>query len=144
MTTTKGAHMVQDWRGVDEGWGRAAVDFATLSEPSNCREYVTVHHRLVVDDGDRLLDVVSRLTALHEGARMAPWSVTDAPEAFIRAQLRGIVGLRLPIATLEGKRKMSQNRPEADRQGVKHGLAASAHHGDRAVSAMIPAPDLAG
>lgn len=47
----------QAWRGVDEGWGRAAADFATLSEPANCREYVTVHHRLKVDDGDRLLDV---------------------------------------------------------------------------------------
>ena len=47
----------QGWRGVDEGWGRAAVDFATLSEPANCREYVALHHRLGVDDGDRLLDV---------------------------------------------------------------------------------------
>jgi SAM-dependent methyltransferase len=47
----------RDWRGVDEGWGRAAADFATLSEPANCREYVTVHHRLKVDEGDRLLDV---------------------------------------------------------------------------------------
>jgi SAM-dependent methyltransferase len=47
----------QAWRGVDEGWGRLAADFATLSEPANCREYVAVHHRLEVDDGDRLLDV---------------------------------------------------------------------------------------
>lgn len=46
-----------DWTVVDEGWGRRAVDFATLSEPSNCREYVAVHHRLGVDAGDRLLDV---------------------------------------------------------------------------------------
>src|SRR5215470_1545183 len=45
------------WAMVDEGWGRKAVDFATLSEPSNCREYVAVHHRLGVDAGDRLLDV---------------------------------------------------------------------------------------
>jgi SAM-dependent methyltransferase len=42
---------------VDEGWGRKAVDFATLSEPGNCREYVAMHHRLSVDAGDRLLDV---------------------------------------------------------------------------------------
>jgi uncharacterized peroxidase-related enzyme len=42
---------------VDEGWGRKAVDFATLSEPGNCREYVAVHHRLGVDAGDRLLDL---------------------------------------------------------------------------------------
>jgi len=45
------------WVMVDEGWGRKAVDFATLSEPGNCREYVTLHHRLGVTDGDRLLDV---------------------------------------------------------------------------------------
>ena len=40
-----------------DGWGRKAADFATLSEPSNCREYVAVHHRLGVNAGDRLLDV---------------------------------------------------------------------------------------
>jgi ubiquinone/menaquinone biosynthesis C-methylase UbiE len=45
------------WAVVDEGWGRKAVDFAALSEPSNCREYVTMHHRLGVDAGDSLLDV---------------------------------------------------------------------------------------
>lgn len=45
------------WTKVDEGWGREAVDFATLSEPSNCREYVALHHLLDVDEGDRLLDV---------------------------------------------------------------------------------------
>jgi SAM-dependent methyltransferase len=45
------------WVTVDEGWGRKAVDFATLSEPGNCREYVAVHHRLGVGAGDRLLDV---------------------------------------------------------------------------------------
>lgn len=109
--------------------------------------YTAVHARGPVeffDDADRLLDVVSRLTKLHEAARPTPWSVADAPEAFIRAQLRGIVGLRLPIARLEGKRKMSQNRPEADRRGVKLGLAASADRGDQAVSAMIPVPDPAG
>jgi SAM-dependent methyltransferase len=46
-----------DWTVVDEGWGRKAADFATLSEPGNCREYVTMHHRLGVGEGDRLLDV---------------------------------------------------------------------------------------
>src|SRR5258708_1714982 len=45
------------WRMVDEGWGRQAVEFATLSEPANCREYVALHHRLGVGAGDRLLDV---------------------------------------------------------------------------------------
>ena len=46
-----------DWQMVDEGWGRKAVDFATLSEPQNCREYISLHQALGVGAGDRLLDV---------------------------------------------------------------------------------------
>ena len=45
------------WEMVDEGWGRRAADFAALIEPSNCREYVAVHHRLGLSEGVRLLDV---------------------------------------------------------------------------------------
>jgi SAM-dependent methyltransferase/alkylhydroperoxidase family enzyme len=52
-----GPDAAQDWRVVDEGWGRQAVDFASLSEPANCREYVALHQHLDVKAGDRLLDV---------------------------------------------------------------------------------------
>jgi SAM-dependent methyltransferase len=54
--TSPGTDFLQ-WVQVDEGWGRKAVDFATLAEPGNCREYVALHHRLGVGAGDRLLDV---------------------------------------------------------------------------------------
>ncbi|TGS48690.1 MULTISPECIES: FMN-binding negative transcriptional regulator [unclassified Mesorhizobium] len=91
------------------------------------------------DDADRLLEVVTRLTNLHEGARDAPrWAVSDAPPDFIQSQLRGIVGLRMPVVRLEGKRKMSQNRNAADRVGVAAGLAASERPSDREVSTLIP------
>ena len=90
------------------------------------------------EDEARLRDIVARLTDLHEGGRTEPWAVSDAPEAFIRAQLRGIVGLRLPIARIEGKRKLSQNRSDVDRQGVASGLSGSARESDRRVAAMIP------
>lgn len=90
------------------------------------------------EDADRLLDVVTRLTNLHEQPRASPWAVTDAPETFIRAQLRGIVGLRLPITRLEGKRKMSQNRSEADRQRVAAGLADSDRPSEREAAKLIP------
>jgi SAM-dependent methyltransferase len=58
------------WEMVDEGWGRKAVDFATLSEPGNCREYVAVHHWLGVDAGDRLLDVACGAGLAVELARL--------------------------------------------------------------------------
>ncbi len=90
------------------------------------------------DDADRLLEAVTRLTDLHERRRAAPWAVTDAPVDFIRAQLRGIVGLRLPITRIQGKRKMSQNRSAEDRAGVAAGLTASDWNADREVAALIP------
>jgi transcriptional regulator len=77
-----------------------------------------------IDDPAELLDLVTRLTDRHEAPRARPWAVSDAPGDFVQGMLRGIVGFRLPITRLEGKVKMSQNRPEADRAGVVAGLAA--------------------
>ncbi len=76
----------------------------------------------VFDDPARLLAVVTRLTNRHETPRTHPWAVSDAPEDFIEGMLRGIVGIALPIARLEGKVKMSQNRPAADLPGLIDGL----------------------
>jgi transcriptional regulator len=102
--------------------------------------YVAVHAYGPVeffDDPDRLLGAVRRLTELHEEERASPWAVSDAPPDFIQAQLRGIVGIRMPITRLEGKRKMSQNRNEADRAGVASGLAMSGRASDREVASLI-------
>ena len=52
-----GAARTPQWRLVDEGWGRKAVDMATLHEPQNMREYAAVHGRLGVGSGTRLLDI---------------------------------------------------------------------------------------
>ena len=76
------------------------------------------------DDVDRLGDMVHRLTTLHETGRSTPWAVSDAPDRFIAAQLRGIIGLRLEISRIDAKRKLSQNRDDADRAGVQAGLLA--------------------
>lgn len=103
--------------------------------------YMAVHARGAVeffDDPARKLEVVTRLTKLHEGERQQPWAVSDAPEKFIEAQLRGIVGVRLEITSLEGKRKMSQNRNEADRAGVAMGLGSGERETDRVVSELVP------
>lgn len=103
--------------------------------------YVAVHAYGAVeffDDETRLHDVVTRLTTLHEGSRPAPWAVTDAPEPFIKAQLKGIVGIRFVITRLEGKVKMSQNRSAADRSGVAEGLAAIERAEDRSAAKLVP------
>jgi transcriptional regulator len=100
--------------------------------------YVAIHAYGPVeffDDRERLRAVVTRLTERFEAPRTEPWAVTDAPADFIDGMLRGIVGFALPITRLEGKWKMSQNRPAEDRAGVITGLEAD---GREDVVALIP------
>ena len=103
--------------------------------------YITVHAYGPIEffeDKERLRGLVSKLTDHHEQTRPTPWAVTDAPKEFIDSMLKAIIGIRLPITCLEGKRKMSQNRPEKDRQGVAANLAQSPHATDRDVAKLIP------
>ncbi len=103
-------------------WYAAKVEHGRVVPTWN---YVTVHvyGRLVVhDDPDWTENLVRRLTAKHEAGNAHPWSVDDAPRAFIDGQLRAIVGIELEITRIEAKAKLSQNRPEADVAGVIAGL----------------------
>ncbi len=87
--------------------------------------YITVHawgRPRVIDDAAWLRRQIDDLTIHNEASRAAPWNVADAPEPFIAAQIKGIVGLEVPIARIAGKWKVSQNRPAADRAGVVEGL----------------------
>jgi transcriptional regulator len=89
--------------------------------------YVVVHAygRLTLfDDRDALLANVRALTQTHEATRDLPWRVDDAPASYIDGQLKGIIGLELAITRLEGKWKVSQNRPAPDRAGIVRGLRA--------------------
>jgi transcriptional regulator len=89
--------------------------------------YLTAHvyGRLVVHDDPAWVEtLVRRLTAKHEAPMPRPWTVDEPPPAFLAGQLRAIVGLELLITRIAAKAKMSQNRPEADVDGVIAGLEA--------------------
>ena len=90
--------------------------------------YVAIHAAGPVeffDDPDRLLEIVTRLTDRQEASRPDPWAVSDAPADYVQAMLKGITGFTMRITKLEGKWKMNQNRPPADRKGAAEGLHAS-------------------
>jgi transcriptional regulator len=87
--------------------------------------YATVHAwgtPRIIDDPDWLRQQVGELTDTSERDRQLPWSVDDAPAPFVAGQLKGIVGLEIPIERIEGKWKVSQNRTLPDRHGVVEGL----------------------
>ncbi|HEX4765959.1 MAG TPA: FMN-binding negative transcriptional regulator [Lichenihabitans sp.] len=102
--------------------------------------YVAVHAtgRLrVVDDPAWLRRQIEALTAEHEGRRATPWAVSDAPEDFVVAQMRAIVGIEIDILDLQGKWKLSQNRTEADRRGVADGLGREDDASGRIMAGLI-------
>jgi transcriptional regulator len=102
--------------------------------------YVAVHaHGTLrfVREPDALRVHLARLTARHETSRRQPWSITDAPADYIEKQLGAIVGVEIEITRLEGKWKMSQNRPAEDVDGVIEGLSASDDPREREVAEIV-------
>jgi transcriptional regulator len=91
------------------------------------------------DDPARLEAVVRDLSALHETGRAEPWAIEDAPRAYINTMLRGIVGVTLTAERIEAKRKLSQNKSEADFNGVAEGLAQTGDAMAHEVSALMRA-----
>jgi transcriptional regulator len=107
---------------ISPSWYASKVEHGRVVPTWN---YVTAHVRgalSIHDDVDWVADLVRRLTDQHEAGRDTPWSVDDAPELFIAGQLRAIVGVEIAITGIEAKFKLSQNRPDADIDGVIEGL----------------------
>ncbi len=99
--------------------------------------YATVHawgRPRVMNDDSWLRRQIEDLTDSREAQRAEPWAVSDAPDDFVAMQMRAIVGIEIPILRIEGKWKMSQNRPEADRAGV---IAGFRETGDQAIAALV-------
>lgn len=81
--------------------------------------YATVHVYGVprVLSAERTAEVVDRTVSKYEDSRPAPWP-NDLPDEFRRRLLAGIVGFEMPIARMEGKFKLGQNRSQADQAGM--------------------------
>ena len=90
-----------------------------------------------IEDAQWLSRQIRDLTAMMEGRYPEPWAVEDAPEPFIAAQIRGIVGIEITITALHGKWKVSQNRNEADRQGVIDGLGEKGDASAQTMAALV-------
>ncbi|HEV2798674.1 MAG TPA: FMN-binding negative transcriptional regulator [Nocardioides sp.] len=110
---------------VSPGWYAAKAEHGKVVPTWN---YSVVHLRGRVamhDDAEWVRSLVTRLTDRHESSRDEAWQVTDAPEDYIRKNLRPIVGIELVVESVEAKAKLSQNRSDEDRAGVARGLAAN-------------------
>lgn len=102
--------------------------------------YVVAHAHGVaraVHDRVWLLDILNRLTDVHEAGQPAPWRVSDAPASFIDDFLGAIVGIELPIDRLEGKLKASQDEAPQDRVGTVCGLRAQQTAEGNAMAAWV-------
>lgn len=87
--------------------------------------YTVVHaHGQIeaIEDVDWIKAHLQRLTAQQEKNLPQPWALSDAPDDYIANMLKAVVGIRIEITRLEGKWKLSQNKPPQERDGVIVGL----------------------
>ena len=103
--------------------------------------YATVHAygaARTIADPDWLRAMLRRLTERHEGREPAPpWQMQDLPEAYLRSMVNGIVGIEIRVARLDGKFKLSQNRPAADRPRIIAALERRDDPDSRAVAHLM-------
>jgi transcriptional regulator len=119
---------------ISPSWYRTKVDTGKVVPTWN---YVAIHVRGPVtffEETDRIRGIVTKLTEHHEADSSKPWKITDAPENYIDEELRQIIGFEMPIEKIEGKWKMSQNRPEADQKNVIASLLERDRPKDKEVS----------
>ena len=104
--------------------------------------YIAVHAHGVLevfDAENELLAHVGQLTRQNEQQRAEPWALSDAPEKYVHAMTRAIVGLRMRVARVEGSWKLNQHKSDADRAGVVTGLASEDNAGAHTISALMSA-----
>lgn len=101
-------------------------------------EVAHAHGDLVVhDDAGWVRAQIEELTTQNEAPLPHPWQVGDAPDEYIAQLRRGIVGVELVVTRWEAKRKLSQNRSEADREGARAGMERSGLRGSSDVAARM-------
>jgi len=121
---------------ISPGWYPSKAEHGRVVPTWNYRA-VEFRGTLSVLSADEMMTDVKHLTRHMEKGQRAPWRVSDAPDDYVVALQRGIVGFRLSIQTLNAVDKLSQNKSVDDRAGVARALAASPRPGDRALADHI-------
>jgi transcriptional regulator len=80
----------------------------------------------LLEDGARVRQLLTGLTDTYESGAAEPWRLEAQDDAYVRSMMRGIVAFEIPIARLEAKAKLSQNKSPEDRRGVIAALAKGA------------------
>ena len=106
--------------------------------------YVAVHAYgtpRLIGDPSAVRSLIERTVSRYEGGLATPWDMSGLEAKMVDALLTNIVAFEIPIARIEGKRKLNQNRSRADREGAVRGLRA---HGrdDAAVIADLMEAEL--
>jgi len=102
--------------------------------------YAVVHahgRASAVHDADWLTEHLNLLTHQQEASQKLPWKVADAPAEFTAKMIEQLVGIEMPIASITGKWKVSQNRSHADQLGVSAGLRSRGSSVDLAMEALV-------
>jgi transcriptional regulator len=72
----------------------------------------------LIEDADGLCSMLRRLSERQETRGGTGWRMDELPESYLEGMLKGIIGLEIAVTRLEGKYKLSQNRPAEDRPRI--------------------------
>jgi transcriptional regulator len=110
----------------------------SLSVPTWNYAAVHVYGKLrIIEDVAEMWTLMGTLIQQSEARFEQPWQFSSLPEDFVEKKLRGVVCFEVEITRLEGKFKMSQNRPVSDQVRVAATLQDSPEQLDREVAELM-------
>lgn len=102
--------------------------------------YVAVHATgtlRLIEDRDRLYEILRQTVVKYESPRSAPWSMYSPEPAFLDKLITAIVGFEIEVETWEGKWKLSQNHPQERQDKVIAGLHESGRPDELAIAELM-------
>ena len=102
--------------------------------------YAVVHARgriNTISDPQQLQSLLHELTGHFEASRPAPWKVSDAPEDYLLNMMEAIVGIEIPLTSIIGKWKNSQNKSAENQMRIAEGLREEGTAGNVADRMML-------
>ncbi|HTB30561.1 MAG TPA: FMN-binding negative transcriptional regulator [Bacteroidia bacterium] len=94
----------------------------------------------LIEDREGIIEILERSFNFFEPAYVDQWKTL--PDDYRNGLLNGVVAFKINVTDLQGKKKLSQNRSENERQNIIESFSKSASHNEREIAKLMESLDI--
>lgn len=101
-------------------------------------DYIAIHaygKARIIEDAEGKIELLEQMISYYEEEYMEQWK--SLSEKFKKGMIRGIAAFELEVSDLQGQKKLSQNKSEAERKRIVEHLEQSENTAEKDIAAYI-------